>query len=189
MNGFARYLIIIPLLGPAVGCQKKPTPVMPEPLAVTIIEESVRAPSAITPSEPTGYIQPETAVPQEIFMEAEQNFVEGNYRQAAKAFENFLRFFPKAPASDRALFHLGFSLALSGDDLDLLQTEATLRRLIAEFPRSPYRRQAEWILSLMARIEKLQSDASDHNERIRQLSNELNRLRSIDFDRRPSRPE
>ena len=194
MKGFARYLIFVLLLGFAAGCQKRTTSVAPVQPAVKA-EEYAPAPAAITPFEPriavetTEVLQPETTAPPEIFVEAERNFAEGNYRQAAQAFEKFLHAFPKARYRDRALFHLGFSLALSGNDRDLLLTEAALRRLIAEFPKSPYRRQAEWILGLKTQIQELQSDVKDGNERIRQLSNELNKLKSIDFDRRPSRPE
>ena len=193
MNGFVRSLIIVLLLWPAAaGCRKIVTPAVPES---HLPEEFIPAPSAIIPSElrifeePAEPPQPEVATPPEVFVEAERYFTDGNYRQAAQAFEKFLRSFPKAPDRDRALFHLGFSLALSGNDKDFLQTEAALRRLIAEFPRSPYRRQAEWILSLRAQIVQLQSNIKDRDERIQQLSNELNKLKSIDFDRRPSRPE
>ena len=194
MNDFARYLIIILLLGPAVGCQKKAAPAAPESLTIKE-EEPAPAPSAITPAEQRVAVEtPETpraeiAAPPDVFVEAERSFAEGGYRQAAQAFERFLHSFPGASDRDRALFHLGLSLALSGDDQDLLQTEAALRRLIVEFPQSPYRRQAEWILDLRTRIRQLQSDVRDRDERIRQLGSELNKLRSIDLDRRPSRPE
>ena len=194
MNDFARCLIMILLFGLAVGCQKNAAPTAPESLMINE-DESTPAPAAITPVEPRVAVEtPETprreiAAPPEVFVEAERNFAEGNYRQAAQAFERFLRAFPISSNRDRALFYLGFSLALSGNDRDLLQTEAALRRLIVEFPKSSYRRQAEWILGLMTRIEQLQSDVKDRDEQIRQLSGELNKLRSIDLDRRPSRPE
>lgn len=194
---FYNYLfiiIIIPLSGTAARCGKNVTPSAPDPQAAAQAEY-VPAPAAITPPEPGVAVEPEeealpeTAAPPEIFLEAERHFASGNYRQAAMAFEKFLFVFPKAPERDRALFHLGFSLALSGDDRDLLQTEAALRRLISEFPKSSYRRQAEWILDLKTRIDRLQSELGDRDQRIRQLGDELRKLKSIDFDRRPSRPE
>lgn len=167
------------------------TPAAPEPA----VEKSAPAPSAITPPEPRVTAEPpepprsEAAATPEILVEAERNFAAGNYRQAAKAFEKFLNAFPKSADRDRALLHFGFSLALSGDDRDTLQAEAALRRLITEFPKSPYRRQAEWILNLKTQIEQLQSDVRERDERIRQLSDELRKLKSIDLGRRPSRPE
>ncbi|MCL2877309.1 MAG: hypothetical protein FWF13_00850 [Acidobacteria bacterium] len=197
MNGLARYIIIIIVLLPglgAAGCGKNVAPAAPEPPAAAEAKY-VPAPSAITPPEPGGAAEPaeaprpEASAPPEIFIEAERNFAAGNYRQAAQDFEKFLYIFPKAPERDRALFYLGFSLALSGDDRDLFQTEAVLRRLIAEFPKSSYRRQAEWILDLKTRIERLQSEVNERDQRIRQLSDELRKLKSIDLERRPSRPE
>ncbi|MDR0842718.1 MAG: tetratricopeptide repeat protein, partial [Acidobacteriota bacterium] len=113
----------------------------------------------------------------------------GRYKQASESYEKFLRTFPQASNRDRALFRLGLSLALAGEDQDMRQTEAAFQKLVAEFPRSPYRRQAEWILGLQTRIEKMQSDIKDRDERIRQLGDELRKLKSIDLGRRPSRPE
>jgi len=150
---------------------------------------------AITPTDihvtakPAEEQRQEAAAPSGFFIEAERNFEAGNYRQAAQSFEKFLNTFSNAPERDRALFNLGFSLALSGDDRNLLQTEAALNRLIAEFPKSPYRRQAEWILAMKTQIERLQADVRERDERIRQLSDELRKLKSIDLDRRPSRLE
>jgi len=197
-EGFAitsRFFLIILLLAPVLaGCWKRVTPVEPEPSAVSG-GEYIPAPSAITPPEPRVWAEPaeesrtSSSAPPAIFLEAERNFADGNYRRAAQSFEKFLYTFPKAPERERALFYLGFSLALSGEDKDLLQTEAALRRLISEFPKSSYRRQAEWILDLRSRIERLQSDVKERDERIRQLSEELRKLKSIDLERRPSRPE
>ena len=192
MNCFSRYLIIIMLLSLAMaGCRKNAAPAAPESRTT----EYSPAPAAITPPEPQGAVEPveatrsEAVVPPEIFIEAERSFTAGDYRRAAQLFEKFLYTFPKSPERDRALFHLGFSLALSGDDRSLFQTEATLRRLITEFTQSPYRRQAEWILNLKTRVDRLEADISDRDQRIRQLSDELRKLKSIDLDRRPSRPE
>ena len=194
------------MLGLAAGCSKEVKPALPEPPQ----EELTQAPTAITPAEPRVAAEPveapiiktdvvyktvdeasqpvATAHPG-IFTEAEKDFAAGNYKQAAHAYQKFLSTFPKAADRDRALFHFGFSLALSGSDPDLLQTEAALRRLITEYPQSPYRWQTEWILNLKTRIEQLQSNVKERDERIRQLSDELRKLKSIDFDRRPSRPE
>ena len=188
------WLIIILLLLPASpGCWKKITPAVPEPSVSG--DAYVQAPLAIMPSEPrvvaepTENTRPEAAALPEIFLEAKRNFADGNYQRAAQAYETFLYSFPNASYHEQALFYLGFSLALSGNDRDLLQTEAALRRLISEFPKSSYRRQAEWILDLKRRIDRLQSDVKERDERIRQLSDELRKLKSIDFDRRSSRPD
>jgi len=194
MNVCFRCLIIILLSAPTAGCWKYVTPAVPEASAENV--EHTPAPAAITPAEPRSAMEPaeapappQAAAPPEMFVTAERNFAAGDYRRAAQAFETFLQTFPNAPERDHALFHLGFSLALSGDDRYLHQTEIALRRLIVEFPKSPYRRQAEWILDMKSLIERLQSDISERDERILQLSEELRVLKLIDIERRPSRPE
>ena len=191
-----RFLIIILLLGltPA-GCRKNATPAATEPRVANEPAEYAPAPSAIIPPEPrvadesAETARPESAAPPKALLDAERNFEAGNYRQAAQAFERFLYTFQNAPDRDRALFHFGFSLALSGDDSNLAQTEIVLHRLISEFPKSPYRKQAEWIIGLKTQIERLQADVKVRDDRIRQLNDELRKLKSIDLERRPSRPE
>ena len=209
-------IIILLLIFTATGCRKEVAPVAPKPPLAAPAPPSVevvQAPSAITPAEPHIAAEPpepppqheiatgteieifeeapqhEAAEPPKIFVEAEQNFAARNYRQASQAFEKFLNTFPKAAERDQALLHFGVSLALSGNDQDLLQTEAALRRLIAEFPKSPYRPQAELVLDMKTQIERLQSEVKERDERIRLLSGELSKIKSIDLERRPSRPE
>jgi len=119
----------------------------------------------------------------------EANFQAGNYRQAVRFFEDFLNANPKSKNRDQALFHLGLSHALANDSSrDLRQTEVVLKRLITEFPSSPYKNQAEFILGLQAQIEKLRSDVKDREDKIKRLSEELQKLKEIDLQRRPSHP-
>jgi len=51
-----------------------------------------------------------------------------------------------------------------------------------------YKSQAEFILMLQAQIEALKSDVKKREMRIKQLSEELQKLKEIDMQRRPSRP-
>jgi len=173
------------------GCRKNV--VVPEQ-QIPPAKKDVVAPSAITPNlpppdpEPTETPIPKETVPPDSFMLGEQNFQKGNYRQAAQLFEKFLKASPKAQNRDQALFYLGLSLAL-GNGLDARPAENAFRRLIAEFPRSPYRGQAELIIGLQAQIDRLRSDVKARDDRINRLNDELRKLKSIDIQRRPSRPE
>lgn len=113
----------------------------------------------------------------------------GSYVKAVHSFEAFLNDNPKSEERDVALFHLGLARALSGDTTkELRQAEAAFRMLISESPKSPYRRQAEYILGLQSQIDKLRSDLKDRDERVKKLSEELQRLKEIDLQRRPSLP-
>jgi TolA-binding protein len=117
------------------------------------------------------------------------NFQEGKYRQAALSFEEFLSSNRESKDRAQALFHLGMSRALANDSSrDLRRAEDAFKRLVSEFPDSPYAKQAEFILGLQAQIEKLKSDAKERDDRIKRLSEELQKLKEIDMQRRPSRP-
>jgi len=190
--------VIVFLLLLSWGCHKKSSVAVPPPVkAAAAPEAESSAPSAITPRVP----KPNTPAPLEPaplpktitapsnFEVGEINFRAGNYRQAARSFEDFLKANPESATRDQALFHLGLSRCLAGDSgRDLRQAEAAFKRLIVEFPNSQYRNQAELILGLQAQIDKLKSDVKDRDDKIKQLSEELLKLKEIDLKRRPSRP-
>ena len=120
---------------------------------------------------------------------AELNFQIGNFTKAAQAYESFLRANPKGKHRDVALFHLGLSRTLARDSgRDWYLAEAAFKKLLSEFPTSLYRAQAEFILGQQAQIEKLRSDMKERDDRIKRLNDELQKLKDIDMQRRPTRP-
>ena len=97
---------------------------------------------------------------------------------------------PEPEIRERALYLLGLSWALAGNSAqNQRESEAAFRRLIAEFPESPYRDPAKYILDLKARINRLRAAVAERDESIEKLSEELNRLKEIDLQRKPTRPE
>ena len=117
------------------------------------------------------------------------NFRLGNYQKAIKAYEAYLSANPKSRSRDQALFHLGLARALAVDtSRDMRQADAAFKRLISEFPRSQYKDQAELILGLHVQFDKLKLDLKEREDRIKKLSEELQALKDIDLQRRPSRP-
>ncbi len=159
------------------GCQKKSTVVTPP------FPEITPAP----PSKPAPSPKPNTASSR--FEVGETHFKAGNYRQAIQSFEAFLLGNPKSTRRDQALFYLGLSRLLASDSSrDQSQADAAFSRLIKEFPQSQYRNQAELILGLHAQIERLRADVKERDDRIRQIRDELRRLKEIDLQRRPTRP-
>ena len=134
---------------------------------------------------------------------ANNNYEAGRYSEAALAYQAYLDENPKAADRDQMLFKLGIAYALAGNTpLDLTKAQTQLRTLVIEYPRSRYKPEAEYILSLQADVEKLRLEARDRDERIRardgmirerdekirRLTQELERLKKIDLERRPSRP-
>jgi TolA-binding protein len=193
---------ILPLLSLALlmswGCflrkSSVPTPTPPTPAASPA---KVAAPPAVTPppiapqpAPPESAPIAKTINPPSSLELGELNFQIGNYLQAIQAYDAYLRGNPKSKDSDKALFHLGLSRALANDqNRNLRRAEAAFRRLILEFPDSSYRDQAELILGLQSQIDKLHADVKDRDEKIRKLSEELQVLKEIDMQRRPSRPK
>jgi len=178
------------------GCQKKPAAIVATPAPIPAAEPAAAPPAVTPPVVPTMPAPLEPApLPKTITSPSnleigQKNFIVGNYAQAAKAFEEFLRNNPKARERDQALFQLGLSRALAGDSArEMRQAEAAFRQLIAEFPNSPYRNQAEFILGMQVQIDKLRSDVKEREDRIKKLTEELQTLKEIDLQRRPSRPE
>jgi TolA-binding protein len=191
------------------GCHRKSpvpaqTPTLPPATAAvapTQVPSDESPPPAVTPSpEET---ETETATPespQEVTEKPEPgttnlesgeiNFKKGNYRQAAREFKAFLDNNPKSNDRDRALFYRGLSHTLASDSShDPRQAEKDFRELISKFPGSLYTNQAAFILSLLAQVDKLRSDVKERDERIKKLSEELQVLKEIDLQRRPSRPK
>jgi hypothetical protein len=190
-------LLIALFLVSASGCRKKAAVSIPVPVpaAPAVAIAPPPPPPAIIPSEPSpasaesiqAVALPKIVTMPNYFEMAELNFLAGEYKQAAQAFETFLKTAPKSKDHDQALFHLGLSRALATDSSrDLRQAMVAFRRLIAEFPQSPYRSQAEFIVGLQWQIEKLRADVKERDEKIKKLSDELQTLKQIDLQRRPA---
>lgn len=175
------------------GCHKKPPvepPAPPEASAAPV--ETVPPPSAITPGVPespeAAPAPPNTTAASSSLDLGEADFRAGNYGKAALYFDAFVSINPESERRDRALFLMGLSYALAADsEQNRRQSEAAFKQLITEFPDSPYRPQAEYILDLRKQIETLKADAKERSETVKELSDELKKLKEIDLQRRPSR--
>jgi TolA-binding protein len=188
-----KFTILLLLLLLPLGCKKKADVEVPAP------EEAASAapvPSAITPDIPDSSetTLPDPAPPADTpatfnsFNLGEADFYAGKYQQAALSFESYLDANPQSERREQALFLMALSRALAdGSYRSQRQSEDALKQLISEFPESPYRKQAEYILALKTQIERLRSDIRKRDEAVKELSEELNRLKQIDMQRRPSR--
>jgi len=107
----------------------------------------------------------------------------GSYDEASRAYENYLRLNPAGGLRDQALFRLGLSYALR-PVADWVRASAAFRQLVDGFPDSPYRPPASLILSLHSELDQVNATAQQREQRVRQLSAELDRLKRIDADRR-----
>lgn len=168
------FLILFLALLMFVGaCQKKPQSASPAAPAV--------------PSSPMSLVH---------FQRGELSFEAGNYAEAAQAYQLYLQEGGALVNRDRVLLRLGLAHALPGSLVyDWTQATSYLKQLTDAFPQSLYAREARLILALhedlrhlQGEVERLQGDVVKREAKIKQLSDELERLKEIDLRRRPSRP-
>jgi hypothetical protein len=190
-------LLVLACLMPAFsGCRKKVAVPADAPPQSAPEHQAERSLPAITPAIPLP--EPETvepapeptanAEPTSLSL-GEASFQAGKYARAAQLFEDHLKKNPASPNRDVVLFRIGLSYAVAeGSGRNMRRAEEALKRLVAEFPASPYKGPAEFILGLQSQVESLKVDIKEKEARIKLLSDELQKLKDIDLQRRPSLP-
>lgn len=165
------------------GCHKpKRVPVATFPPVIATPAAPPPAPP-VEPPEPTP--PPPPAPAPSPLEQADKAFVAGSYDDAARGYENYLRTSPTGTERDQALFHLGLSYAFRPNAAtDWWRVTATFKQLIDEYPQSPFKAPANLILSLRAELDQVNADAKQRDQKIKQLTTELDRLKKIDADRR-----
>jgi len=155
----------------AFGCHKR-TPVVASP------------PPPLPPPAPAP-TPPPPAVTVSPLDQPDRAFASGNYDEAARGYEDYLRATTSGGQRDDALFHLALTYALRpAPGSDWPRAIATLKQLVEEYPDSVFKSQANLILSLRAELDQVAADSKQRDLRIRQLTTELDRLKKIDADRR-----
>jgi outer membrane protein assembly factor BamD (BamD/ComL family) len=136
--------------------------------------------AVVTPRVPAS--PPPAAVALE---EGDRAFTASDYEDACRAYEDYLRLAPSRDQHDQVLFRLGLSYALRKSPRPDWQRATTLlRQLMNDYPNSPFKPPAELILALRSEVGQVNAGAKQRNERIKQLSTELDRLKKIDAERR-----
>jgi len=115
--------------------------------------------------------------------DANRSFISGNYDEAARGYENYLKLDASGPRRDEAIFHLGLSFVLR-PSADWQRASSAFRQIVELFPNSPFKAPAALILSLHAELDQANANSQQRDLRIRQLTAELDRLKKIDADRR-----
>jgi hypothetical protein len=115
---------------------------------------------------------------------ADRAFAAKEYDDACRGYEDYLRLTPPQDQQDQALFRLGMAYTLKKAGADWPRAQAVWKRLISEYPNSTLKPPVELILSLYSEVGQAGTDMKARDDRIRQLSTELDRLKKIDADRR-----
>ncbi len=115
-------------------------------------------------------------------------FESGDYANAIQAYSTYLRDNAAAQDSDVALFRLALSHALSAAPAqNLPQAMQLLKQLVKEHPKSPLKPHAELLVGLQDEVTRLRSDLTKRDDRVKELTRELEKLKEIDMQRRPAR--
>jgi tetratricopeptide (TPR) repeat protein len=115
--------------------------------------------------------------------QADRAFNAGNYDSATRAYEDYLRLNPRGTQRDQALFHLGVAYVLRPAP-DWQRASSAFRQIVEGFPVSPFKGPSNLILSLHSELDQLNLGNQQRDQRIKQLTTELDRLKRIDADRR-----
>ena len=116
--------------------------------------------------------------------EGDQAFTANDYEAACRAYENYLRIAPSRDRHDQVLFRLGLGYALRKNPSPDWERAATvLRQLLNDYPNSLFKPPAELILALRSEVGQVNAGAKLRDERIKQLTAELDRLKRIDAER------
>jgi hypothetical protein len=118
---------------------------------------------------------------------AHRAFASGNYEEAGRGYENFLKTGPTQENAriPEAMLYLALSYALRpAPATDWPRASTVLKQLIDEYPDSPLRGQAILLLSLRSEVDQAAGEVRQRDQRLKQLTTELDRLKKIDADRR-----
>jgi hypothetical protein len=116
--------------------------------------------------------------------EADRAFAQSAYDDACRAYEDYLRLTPAKDQQDQALFRLGLAYALRKSNPNWQRAITPWKRLMNDYPGSPFKPPVELILALYSEIAQVSMDIKTRDDRIKQLTTELDRLKRIDADRR-----
>ncbi len=112
---------------------------------------------------------------------ADGAFDAGDYPTARSGYESHLAGVDASVDADRVLYRLAIlNLASNGGGRDAAAGYSLLRRLVREYPDSPYRMEADLILGLNARVDGLEGEVD-------KLESQLEALKRIDLERSQDR--
>jgi hypothetical protein len=179
-------LIAIGIVLALTGCQKRARIVSLPPVLVPIATAPLQPTAAPLPVEelpaPAPPVEP---VPDPSPLEAaDLDFDTGNYAQAVRAYEDYVKDFRFGNERDHALFRLGLIFASPGPERDWNRAAIYMKQLAEEHPFSPLKPSAAVILSLYTEVTQLRTDSLHRDVRIKQLTTELEKLKKIDAERR-----
>jgi TolA-binding protein len=145
---------------------------------------SVPTTSPELPLPPSSLPAPPAPLLPKDFRDGEAYFQSGKYADAARSYNQYIQQDLVTQFKDAATFKLGLAMALACTSSDCrARSLEQFKLLLSHFPQSPYSPEARFILSLQGDIDKLKADTKSRDDKIKKLTDELERLKKIDLER------
>jgi hypothetical protein len=133
----------------------------------------------------TALIPPPPPVLPAALAEAESAYNSGDFPRAASAYGSYLQSKPQSTEMDAILFRYAVSQSLSNASARETASTETFKLLIKDYHDSPYADSAKRILEFRDNLARTQqSELKAKDEKIRQLTDELEQLKKVDSGRR-----
>ncbi len=181
------FALLLIVLAGAAGCKNKSANRVPQPVITNTPPPSEPLvvdplPPPMPPARPVVEEPPPPPPPEPD--KGDLSFQNGSYEEAAVAYENDLQSDPQAPPERLIRLAIAYQL---GPDPESKRDRVVqlLKAAIEAKPDGELVGVAESMLALLERNRSLIQDSAQKDRRIRQLSDELERLKQIDLRRRP----
>lgn len=121
---------------------------------------------------------------------AQNLFDQGDYKGALKENQKILSAHNNRPPGDEALFNMGLIYAHNGNpERDYKRSLSLFKRLVKEFPQSPWARQAKIWIEVLQENEKLRGETEKFNAenekcnaKIEELNATIKKTKEIDLE-------
>ncbi|MBI5747434.1 MAG: outer membrane protein assembly factor BamD [Nitrospirae bacterium] len=115
--------------------------------------------------------------------QAESLFETGRYSEAAESYRKILRETPPVPEAAEAQYLLAFTLSYyKNPQQDYAASLKEYQKAASRYPKSPYRRESENMISLLSSLVAQKQQLIDEQAKTKQLEENLLRLQQLEIE-------
>lgn len=115
--------------------------------------------------------------------QAESLFEAGRYSEAAESYRKILKETPHVPQAAEAQYLLAFTLSYyKNPQQDYAASLKEFQKAASRYPKSPYRRESDNMISLLSSLVAQKQQLSDEQAKTKQLEDNLLRLQQLEIE-------
>ena len=119
----------------------------------------------------------------DVLEQADALFETGRYSEAAESYRKILKETPPVPQAAEAQYLLAFTLGYyKNPQQDYAASLKEYQKAASRYPKSPYRRESENMISLLSSVVALKQQLSDEQAKTKQLEENLLRLQQLEIE-------